>query len=121
MTKVVNTDTLHACDFRTSVHLVMKVAFRYCKDTVFLFEAVEHTEIFLHLLTEKMRHFDSAVAFLCFRRGNHIFVHHLKGKLLVLLFRPEQHFPVFLTAHISHLCGRIRTQLIIAHSMVEYG
>ena len=51
----------------------MKIAFRYRKDTVFLFESVEHTEIFLHFLTEKMRHFNGAVAFLCFRRSNHIF------------------------------------------------
>ena len=43
------------------------------KDTVFLFESVEHAEILLHLLAEKMRHFGGTVTFLCFRRSNHIF------------------------------------------------
>ena len=51
-------------------------------------------------------------------KGNWL-VHHLKGKLLIFLFRPEQHFPVFLAAHISHLCGGIGAQLVVAHSMVE--
>ena len=45
VTKVVNTDALHACGFRPSVHLVMKIAFRYRKDTVFFLQAIEHTEI----------------------------------------------------------------------------
>ena len=30
-------------------------------------------------------------------------VHHFCGKLLVFLFRPEQHLPAFLVAHISGL------------------
>ena len=166
VTKVVNADTLYACGFRPSVHLVMKIAFCHRENTVFLFKTVEHTEIFLHFLAEKMRHFNGAVAFLCFRCSNYIFpvqtliglvdrdrffvkieisgsqrqqlpltntapvehfkgvkgnrlIHHLKGKLLVFFFRPEQHFPVFLASHIPHLCGGIRTQLVVAHSMVE--
>lgn len=166
VTKVVNADTLYACGFRPSVHLVMKVAFRYRKDTGFLFESVEHTKILLHFFTEKMRHFNGTVAFLCFRRGNHIFpvqtliglidrnrflvkvevrrsqrqqlaltdtapvehfkgvkgnglIHHLKGKLLIFLFRPEQHFPVLLASHISYLCGWIGSQLVVAHNVIE--
>ncbi len=67
VSQIVNADMLYACGFRTSVHLVIKVAFRYRKDTVYLFETVEYTEIFLHFLAEKMRHFNGAVAFLCFR------------------------------------------------------
>ena len=71
--QIVNSYTLYACGFRPSVHLVMKIAFRYRKNTVFFLQAIEHTKILLHFLTEKMRHFNRAVAFLCFRCSNHIF------------------------------------------------
>ena len=36
VTEIVNADTLHACRLCPSVHLVMKIAFRYCKDTMSL-------------------------------------------------------------------------------------
>ena len=39
--QIVNSYTLYACGFRPSVHLVMKIAFCYRKDTVFLFQTIE--------------------------------------------------------------------------------
>ena len=72
VTEIVNADTLHACRLCPSVHLVMKIAFRHRKDTVFLLQSVKHTEIFFHFLTQKLRHFNRAVALFRFRRSNHI-------------------------------------------------
>ena len=39
-------------------------------------------------------------------------VHHFGGKLLIFLFRPEQHLPAFLIAHISGLRCRICPQIV---------
>ena len=58
--------------FAPSVHLVMKIAFRYCKDTVFLLQSINHTEILFHFFTQKFGHFNGAVAFFRFRGSNHI-------------------------------------------------
>ena len=40
----------YACGFRTSVHLVMKITFCDCKDSVFLLQSVKHLQIFLSLI-----------------------------------------------------------------------
>ena len=66
-------DTYNLPVLKGSVGIVMKITFCDCKNTVFLLQSVEHIQILLHFFTKELRHFDSAVAFLCFRCSNHIF------------------------------------------------
>jgi hypothetical protein len=58
--------------FPLPVHFVVKVAFGYIENAVFLFKSVLHSNEFLHLGAEKFMHLHGAVAFLGFRISNHI-------------------------------------------------
>ena len=60
-----------------------------------------------------IEHFKSVV-------GNGL-VHHAFSKPKILLFRPEQHFTVFLLAHASGLLAGILPEVIIPYRMVEDG
>ena len=48
-------------------------------------------------------------------------VHDRKGKLLIFLLRPEEHFPASGLTHVADLCRRILMQPVILHRMIENG
>ena len=82
---------------------------------------VEHTEIFLHFLAEKMRHFNGAVAFLCFRCSNYIFpVQTLIGLVdrdrffvkIEISGSQRQQLPLTNTAPVEHFKGVKGNRLI---------
>ena len=70
--QIVDPDALDPGGLGTSVHLVMEIAFGHGENAVLLFYPIEHPQIVLHFLAEKLRHLDGAIAFLGFRTGNHI-------------------------------------------------
>ena len=70
--QIVDSDTLYPCGLGASVHLMMEIAFGYGENAVLLFYPIEHSQIVLHFLAEKLRHLDVTIAFLGFRTGNHI-------------------------------------------------
>ena len=103
---------------------MVKIAFGDGEDPVFFLEPVELAEIVFHLLTEKVRHLDRAVTFLCFRRSNHILsMHALIGLvdpyrfLLKVKVRRSKRQQLTFTdsAPIQHLKCVIGTRLLHHH------
>ena len=67
VTQIVNADSFQACRFHTPVHLMVQIALGYGENSLVWLLVVQHTEILLHLLAKKIRHFNGTVAFLGFR------------------------------------------------------
>ena len=67
VSQIVNPDALYPCRLSTSVHFMMKIAFRGFKQPVVFADSVELFYIVLHFFTEELRHFDRPIAFRRFR------------------------------------------------------
>lgn len=72
VSQIVDSDPLNPCRLSTSVHFVMKIAFRDFKQPVVFADSVELFYIVLHFFTEELRHFNCPVAFRRFRISDDI-------------------------------------------------
>ena len=69
---VMNPNTLHPRLLCASVHFPMEIAFCNGKHSVIFAHIVEHFQIVLNFLYQKLRHFDNTIAFLRLWRGDDI-------------------------------------------------
>ena len=67
-----DSDTRHPRFFGSPVHLPMEIALGDSKHPVIWPDSVEHFEIVLNFIRQKLRHGDDAVAFLCLWGGNQV-------------------------------------------------
>ena len=67
VSQIVDSDPLDPCGLGTSVHFVMKIAFRNFKQPIIFADSVELFYIVLHFFTEELRHLDCPVTFRRFR------------------------------------------------------
>ena len=72
VTKIMDADTLDSCNLCPSVHLMVQIRLGNLEQPFILPNLIQHTNILLHFLTQKLRHFNCPVTFLGFRCGNHI-------------------------------------------------
>ena len=72
MPDVVDSDALDPSLFRAPLHLPVEIALSDSEYPTMRPDAVEHFEIVLNFICQKLRHGDDAVAFLCLWRGNQV-------------------------------------------------
>ena len=52
--QIVNSDPLDSCGSRTSIHLMMKIAFCYLEDTIVFPDAVQLLKIITHFICKEI-------------------------------------------------------------------
>ena len=72
MPDVVDSDALDPSLFRAPLHLSVEIALSDSEHPIMRPDAVEHFEIVLDFICQKLRHGDDAVAFLRLWRGNQV-------------------------------------------------
>ena len=72
MTNIVDSDTRYSRFFGSPVHLPVEITLGDGEHPVIRPDAVEHFEIVLNFICQKLRHGDDAVAFLCLWGGNQV-------------------------------------------------
>ena len=72
MANVVDSDALYPGLSRTPVHLPMQIAFGDRKHPVVFANIIEHFEVVLDFVCQKLGHGDDPIAFLSFRCSNQV-------------------------------------------------
>ena len=67
-----DSDTRHSGFFGSPIHLPVEIALGDGEHPVIQPDSIEHFEIVLNLIRQKLRHGDDAVAFLRFWSGNQV-------------------------------------------------
>ena len=70
--EVVDPDPLDLCGSCPAIHFMMKIALGDREDAILLFQPTERFQVILHLVAEKRRHPNRAVAFFRLRRRDNI-------------------------------------------------
>ena len=63
VSQVMHPDSLYPRSFRSSVHLVVEIRFGNCENPFVLFRLIQHFQIILHLITQKLRHLNGSITF----------------------------------------------------------
>lgn len=63
VSQVMHPDSLYPRSFRPSVHLMMEIRFRDHENPFIFFWFIQHFQIILYLITQKLRHLNGSIAF----------------------------------------------------------
>ena len=72
VTKIVDSDAFYPCLFRASIHLMVQIMLADGENPVIRLDIVKLLEVFLHLLTQKLRHCYDSIALFCLWRGDDV-------------------------------------------------
>ena len=72
VSQIVDSDDLYTRCLTSELHTALQGVLGQWDDAAVRFQSVKLLEIVLHLVTEKVRHLNHAIAFLCLRRGDNV-------------------------------------------------
>ena len=72
VSQIVDSDDLYTRCLTSELHAALQGVLGQWEDAAVRFQSVKLLEIILYFVTEKVRHLNHAVAFLCLRRGDNV-------------------------------------------------